>query len=229
MKKSLNKISQSYNTDKKNHGFISHYDEIFSELSDNNLNIMEIGVFFGESIKMWSEYFDKGFVYGLDTFEGNQGNGLKFENSDSFYKEWSRYEKTNIHLIKCDQSDEAQLIRFKDECIKEGISFKIILDDGSHRMRDQQITFGVLFELLEDNGYYIIEDSHTSDDLVGYDVKPNFSNSTKNCFLNLNNEGKLISEYIDSEKLLTIQNKIDNVYNFTSSNNESQTLIIKKK
>lgn len=219
----------SYDTDKKNHGFIEHYDKLFNDISDDNLNIMEIGVFFGQSIKMWSDYFKNGIVYGLDTFEGIQGNGLKFENADSFYKEWLNYENSNIKLIKCDQSDETQLKEFRDKCINEGISFKIILDDGSHLMKDQQISFGILFELLEDNGYYIIEDSHSSDDLTGYDVKPDFSNSTKVCFLNFNNNGKIISEYIDSEKLLTINEKIEYISNVTTHNNISQTLLIKKK
>lgn len=223
-------LSGRYGTDKNSHGFIDHYESLFEKFREENFNFLEIGVFLGASIKMWNEYFTNAKIYGLDSFDGVQGNGTTFEGFLDFYNEWSQNKDPKVELVKCNQSKEDELEKFKKHCIENNIKFKVIIDDGSHLMRDQQITLGYFFGLVEDGGYYIIEDSHTSDDRVGYDVLEDFSNSTKKIFSDFEETKKLSSNYInDLDVLESIGNKIDSVYNFKSTNNVSQTLVITKK
>jgi len=177
---SLIQLGKACGTDKYEHGFLPLYDSLFESFKNSDIFFLEIGVFFGSSIKMWSTYFPNGIIYGIDSFAGKQGNGNYFENADKFYNEWLQY-KSNIELFKVDQSVEGEVILFTQMCKEKNIKFKVILDDGSHLMYDQQLTFNYLFELLDDDGFYIIEDTHTCDQ-AGYDVMPNKLNSTKNCF-----------------------------------------------
>lgn len=226
----LNYLAGQYGTDKNNHGFIDEYASLFEKFREENFNFLEIGVFMGASIKMWNDYFTNAKIYGLDCFDGRQGNGTTFDGFLNFYNEWLESKDSKINLVRCDQSKEEELESFKKHCKENNIKFKVIIDDGSHLMRDQQITFAHFFELVEDGGYYIIEDSHTSDDRVGYDVLEDFSNSTKKIFSEYQETKKIESIYINDAPVLdTISSQINSVYNFKSTNNVSQTLIITKK
>ena len=137
----LHTIARKYNTDKKSHGFIPVYNNLFNKYKSQSFNFLEIGVFFGASIGMWSEYFKNAKIFGMDTFEGKQGNGTIFRNADAYYNEWKSKKPKNIELLKVDQSSIHDLKKFKEYCKNNNIKFKFIIDDGSHLMRDQQITF----------------------------------------------------------------------------------------
>ena len=225
----LETIGQKYGTDKADfdggHGYTYIYDNLFKRFRDKSFNLLEIGVFFGASIKMWSEYFQKATIFGIDTFEGHQGNGSRFDCADKYYQEWKAAPPNNIELMKVDQSSINDLKNFTEHCKKNNIKFKIILDDGSHLMYDQQISFFYLHELLEENGIYIIEDIHTSD-APDYDVKEDLSNSTKKLFRNIENGENFKSIYInDIVKCNTITRKIKRL-DFKTSVRGGQTLII---
>jgi hypothetical protein len=223
----LTSLGIKYNTDKVSHRFLEHYEKHFHDFKKDKFNLLEIGVFFGSSIKMWDEYFVNANIYGVDTFEGKQGNGNIFPNADKYYKEWECSSQDKIHLVKLDQSSKSQLENYKNTCINENLNFKIILDDGSHLMYDQQISFYNLFPLVEPGGYYVIEDIHTSEQ-SGYDV--NEHNSTKQIFLDIkNNNVPFKSPYItEEEECNKLSNDIDTIELCYNSPN-SQILIIKKK
>jgi hypothetical protein len=207
----LQTIARKYNTDKKSHGFIPIYNTIFDKYKSLSFNFLEIGVFFGESIKMWNEYFENATIFGLDTFEGKQGNGTIFKNANEYYNEWKSKKPKNIELIKADQSSINDLKKFSEYCKNNDIKFKFIIDDGSHLMRDQQITFFYLFDLLEKDGIYIIEDIHTSEQ-PGYDVLPDKSNSTKELFLKMKDGFGFQSHYIEDLKQCdNITQKVKNI------------------
>lgn len=225
----LTELAKKYKTDKLSHGFIDIYSNLFDQYRESQFNFLEIGVFFGASIKMWNDYFVGATIYGADTFKGKQGNGIKFANSDLFYNEWNNNKKKypNIELLVLDQSNENDLIKFVDFCNLHNKKFKVILDDGSHLMHDQQITFFHLFNLVEDNGYFIIEDIHTSNQ-SGYDVLPDKSNSTKNIFKNMQQGSDFTSIYIyNIDKCKELTNKIKSI-DFHFIKEGSETLIINK-
>ena len=49
---------------------ISLYESILSKYKNDSFNFLEVGVFFGSSINMWSQYFKNATIYGDDSFKG---------------------------------------------------------------------------------------------------------------------------------------------------------------
>src|ERR1700761_6707536 len=46
--------------------YLRHYEELFSKWRHSEINLIEIGVETGASLKMWSRFFDKATIIGLD-------------------------------------------------------------------------------------------------------------------------------------------------------------------
>ena len=145
----LNEIGLKNNSDKSSnyHCYLDLYDKYFSKYRGENINFLEIGILFGDSLKIFDEYFINSNIVGIDI------------------EDKSHMEKENIKIIKGDQSDRTLLNNFEDEY------FDIILDDGSHKMEHQQVSFGVLFKKLKSGGIYVIEDLHTSLDSYRENIK----------------------------------------------------------
>ena len=57
MENNLYSLCKKFNTDKLELGYVELYESYFKPLREKKLNILEIGVFRGASIKVWSEYF----------------------------------------------------------------------------------------------------------------------------------------------------------------------------
>ena len=64
----LNRIAQSYGTDKSSdyHNYCDKYANYLPFERYYQLNIMEIGVLNGESVKTWKEYFYRANILGID-------------------------------------------------------------------------------------------------------------------------------------------------------------------
>lgn len=228
----LTNLGKKYDTDKVTHGFTNVYDELFSNYRNDKFNLLEVGVFYGSSIKMWNEYFPNAQIYAADYYKGVNGNKRSFPDPEKFVREVNN-EKNNLYsrisIVNLDQSSENEIIDFCNKCKNENLKFKIILDDGSHLMRDQQLTFFHMFDILEDGGIFVIEDTHTSDDLKGYDVLPDKSNSTKKIFENIKNGDKFKSIYVNNDdKCNLITNSISKIEHYSVGVNSQTTLIYKK-
>ena len=149
----LNELAKKYGTDKKipdgikcqngllGHGYTVHYEKI---LKNRNIKTMlEIGVSFGGSIKMWNEYFKgKCHITGIDI------NEKRFRKKD--------LENKNIRIKLGSQNDVKFLKSLCD------IKYDFIVDDGSHKSGDQIISFNNLFNNMNSSGVYIIEDLHVA-------------------------------------------------------------------
>jgi len=121
------------------------YEKLFSSLADKPLRILEIGVYNGGSIKMWTKYFRNYSLFvGLDI--------------DPRCAEHTCPDK-NIHVIIGSQDDEDLL----EKTGKDFGPFDIIIDDGSHINSHMIKTFNSLFSRhLKEGGLYVVEDVHTS-------------------------------------------------------------------
>jgi hypothetical protein len=111
------------------------YDPEFAKFKDEEFNLLEIGVNGGYSLKVWSEYFTKAAIYGIDI-------------------DLNPY---NVYPIP----DRVQFMigdATKSEIFNGLPKFKIIIEDASHRLHDQLETFKIAFPLLEEGGLFIIED-----------------------------------------------------------------------
>ena len=118
------------------------YEENFHKFRNKKNIFLEIGVFKGGSLKMWSDYFGKETkIYGIDI----DPNCKKYENDQ-------------IKIFIGDQTDEF----FLKNVINEIGSPNIILDDGGHTNNQQITSFNYLFKRLQHEGVYMVEDTHTS-------------------------------------------------------------------
>lgn len=155
--------------------FTPKYSKYFEPIKDEKLNILEIGVGSGPSLKMWYDYFPNATIHAFDV-----SPQIQHENS-----------RVKTHI--CDQSNREQM-----EKVMEKIGdVDIIIDDGSHVISHQQISLGFLFKYVKKGGQYWIEDLHTSDSsvwnngkrLYGYDMSFNEGESTVD----------VINDYLDNK------------------------------
>ncbi|MFA6048260.1 MAG: class I SAM-dependent methyltransferase [Parcubacteria group bacterium] len=130
-----------YDTDKIKHGLIAEYEKIFAPLRNQELNILEMGVYKGGSIAWMHGYFPYAQkIIGLDLAFPAESTHLVHDNS--------------VVYRVCDQNDSKAL---NDIGLEFG-KFDIIIDDGSHRYKETKNTFEQLFKYLKPGGLYIIED-----------------------------------------------------------------------
>ena len=169
LNKNLNTIAEFYKTDKLEHGYLETYEKYFEKIRDKKLKILEIGIADGKSLLMWSDFFKKSTIIGIDIHKIN----LIEKNLD----------RTNIKVHQGSQSDE----KFIKEMINIYGEFDIIIDDGSHLSKDVKKSFHLLFPYLAKNGLYAVEDMQTSyNHFFGgnpFDLK--YSNSHMNFFKHL--------------------------------------------
>jgi hypothetical protein len=123
------------------HNYTEIYSQYFSDLKNQPIKFLEIGIDTGKSVMMWEKYFKKAELHFID---------ITFDRVKYFSK------RSKYHLV--DQQNSLALEQF----IREYGEFDIILDDGGHTMEQQIISFLTLFPHIKKGGMYIIEDLHTS-------------------------------------------------------------------
>tara|TARA_B110001452_G_scaffold102532_1_gene85094 strand:- start:814 stop:1500 length:687 start_codon:yes stop_codon:yes gene_type:complete len=135
----LSEIAKKYPTSKNSHGFIEIYDRYFSHLKEQKINILEIGIERGDSLRMWREYFTNASICAIDLHDRN----ISVNNTDILIGDQSNYS-------------------FLEIIVKKYQKFDIIIDDGSHQSKHIISSFNFLFNYLTDKGLYVIEDLQTS-------------------------------------------------------------------
>jgi hypothetical protein len=120
-------------------GYIETYDHYFLPFKNKDINILEIGVANGDSLKIWRDYFTKANICGFDIVD----NKLNIKNVD---------------ILIGDQTDSI----FLKTIIDKYKHFDIIIDDGSHVSKHIVKSFNFLFPYLKKGGLYIVEDLQTS-------------------------------------------------------------------
>jgi hypothetical protein len=138
--KSLYEIAVEHDTDKAAHGYCEVYEKAFNHLRSANIKILEIGVFYGASLRTWRDYFVNAEIHGID---------LDVERCGTI-------DDVTLHQLNVDNTLELEKLSNKFG------PFDIIIDDASHTMKHQQKTFNTLWPKLAPGGYFVIEDIHTS-------------------------------------------------------------------
>jgi cephalosporin hydroxylase len=123
-----------YPTDKgKEHSYLDVYTELFWPLKDQKINIIELGIYLGGSIRLFEEWFTQATVIGYDiTFDYIQ---VPF--------------KSKKILKNC---MDFSLDEFKDN------PPHIIIDDADHIVEHQLKTVELCYPQLQEGGMLIIED-----------------------------------------------------------------------
>ena len=115
--------------------YFTVYDGTLSVLRDKPIRLLEIGVFKGESMRMWEAYFPFAEIIGLD-----------------IDPECVKYQNDRVKIVIGDQ---------RDECLLQSLGvFNIIIDDGGHNPDEQMKSFEILYPFLNHGGWYFIEDIH---------------------------------------------------------------------
>jgi len=140
---SLCELFDKYNCDKGNlkHRYDRVYEPALEPLRDKDFDILEIGIFKGNSIEALVEYAPYATVVGLDTFQRINPEDI------------SILDHENVLWHKCDSTTPGA-----SSTIVPGLKFDIIIDDGLHTHEAQRKTFENFFPLLKDDGVYFIED-----------------------------------------------------------------------
>lgn len=141
------KMISKYNTDKYSTGLISKYERLFSGLKHEKITLLEIGVYYGGSMRWLREYFThpETKIIGID-----HQPCLTPQDSDNFI------------FYLCDQNDSNKL----HEIGSEHGWFDIIIDDGSHHAKETLNCFNNLWKFVRPGGWYLIEDWSQQDDNI---------------------------------------------------------------
>jgi len=118
------------------HGYLRHYDRAFSAMRDLPINIIEIGVAAGASVRMWQRYFTRAQIIGIDILE-----------------HCKRFEADRI-TIEIGSQANADFLRG----IADRFPPTIVIDDGSHQADHILISLETLFPRVLPGGCYVIED-----------------------------------------------------------------------
>ena len=137
-----------YNTDKHtDHDYVQTiYDPMFKVWQYSKINFLEIGVYNGESMKLWSDYFTNAKnIVGVDIFERTSLSEVKDNLKDY-----------DVNLHKFDSFRDTD--KFEEFSKQYTDGFDIIIDDGNHHFESQINTFKQFSPLMNKDGVYIIED-----------------------------------------------------------------------
>jgi hypothetical protein len=253
----LCKLGRLHKTDKPGNAFTRVYYELFKEFKDDPINIFEIGIYFGASIKMWYDFFLKGKICGIDNGRLVPGANIRLGRDNKFMSdddiklladeailEHVNYNWLENERIKCftaDQRSKKQLYKaFEHFSCNE---FDVILDDGQHFQEHQQKSIGIMFPNIKSGRYYIIEDVVDYESMLPENEnvywgqrKKNATDSTDYIFTNFIKTGNLESPYISKEQAKYIVDNTDDIfiYDRMNKNNSpiigaSKLLVIKKK
>lgn len=162
--------------------FFDIYDKYFFSIKDNKINILEIGVLEGDSLRVWKKYFKNANIYGLDV-----------------NPECKKHEEEKINIEIGSQND----IGILQKIINKVKNFDIIIDDGSHVNKYTINTFNFLFPFLKSGGLYIIEDLHCCyeklDDLNVRKIWPGMSyNNSDNLNNNIEDMRRFFNDIFDN-------------------------------
>jgi hypothetical protein len=132
----IKNLEKKYKTDKFDLGYFDHiYQYILPKYIQSAKNILEIGVFNGESLLLWQELFINANIYGADI---NLCQGI--DNND------------RITNLVGDAYNNSFCNQFKDNY------FDIIIDDGPHTIESFKFLIDNYLHKINSGGLLVIED-----------------------------------------------------------------------
>jgi hypothetical protein len=137
----LDAIGTMTGTDKSaafgnSHDYLRHYEFFFADYRHHAINLIEIGVMGGNSLKAWKDYFSRAQIVGIDIEPRCQG-----------------FREERVDVLIGSQADGAFL---NAACAQYPPT--IVIDDGSHMAEHIVTTFETVFPLLAPGGVYVVED-----------------------------------------------------------------------
>ena len=116
------------------------YDRYLGELADRPVTMLELGVYHGESTKVFATYFKTGTVIAVDV----EDRGVDFAGYP------------NVAFERADQRDAKRLREICQRHAPDGLD--LVIDDAAHIGSWSQSSYRALMPLLRPGGFYIVED-----------------------------------------------------------------------
>jgi cephalosporin hydroxylase len=133
------------------HSYIEEYSARLEPYRFTAKAVLEIGIFSGESLRMWEEYFENAEVHGIDCSDQPHGGMVDLR---PMIAEGTH----NISII--DATDLSQVKK-----TFTGKKFDVIIEDASHQLAHQLGIYEIFKNYLNDGGIYIIEDVDKLDEV----------------------------------------------------------------
>ena len=142
-------LADNTKTDKNTlHSYLPLYQALLASKRDTARNVLEVGIYNGGSIKLWSEFFTNATVYGVDVMP------------ESYV--WEEIKnKENIRLLTGTDAYDQTIL--KTHFVEKNIKFDFVLDDGPHSLETQRKFIQMYLPLLAEDGILIIEDIQSID------------------------------------------------------------------
>jgi len=135
-----------YCTDKGGHH--NYVNRIYNNIFDiknrfDKITLVEIGVFTGHSLKLWSDWFTNGNIIGIEINKSKGLTGDGFNALNAIY---------DFNVIWKDAYVETTVDMFDDN------SIDFLIDDGTHELEHQLFTVKKWLPKLKSGGILLIED-----------------------------------------------------------------------
>lgn len=122
--------------------YLDIYDPLFAKWRNDDFDIIEIGVRGGCSMRLWSAYFTRARIHGVDI--------------DPVCVNAGTIPRVSITIGS--QDDPVVLANVALQCRE----LRLVIDDGSHLLAHLLFTFDYLWPKLVSHGLYIMEDVSTT-------------------------------------------------------------------
>lgn len=149
------------------HNYASWYEKALQPFVESGepITLVEVGVFKGTGVAIWSELFAESRIIGLDINLSNIRNNL--EN----LKSKGAFTNNNLELYNFDQYEENS--EYLSDILK-GDKVEVVIDDGNHDTEAIMKTLESFLPFLAEEFVYIIEDNN----LVHHDLKEKYPEFT---------------------------------------------------
>jgi SAM-dependent methyltransferase len=127
-------------------GYDRVYSKYLSDKREDNIDLLEIGIYDGFGLLAWSRYFLNSNVYGID-IDISEKHMLHIQ---SIKERFLEYKRVSIDIA--DSTDQNSWLKFYNK------QFDIIIDDGDHHPNSQIATLNCAWNYLKPGGLYFIED-----------------------------------------------------------------------
>lgn len=176
------------------HPYTPFYDELFSSLRDEEINVAEIGIEKNDSINIWRRYFPLAKIYG-------------YEYSDEYLENARSQNLIDVHYEKFDIQDENSI---QSTLQKIRVKYDIIIEDSTHVFEDQIRFIKNSIEYLKPGGILVIEDIFRNNSEEDYkkelfEVEKYFEEIT---FVTTEHENRYSPGWDNDKLLILIRNNV---------------------
>lgn len=127
------------------HPYTGPYSLLFEPLRHKPIKFAEVGVFRGNSLAVWREFFSQARLFGYD----NDANNLQHI---------AQMNISNLSLGIMDSSQKANIEAGLGAAVADGELLDVVLDDASHDPLDQCMMIRSALPYIKQGGLLIIED-----------------------------------------------------------------------